>query len=224
MPEFDPKRKKRQTPMSYFDVTAQKGKKEAPKMLYGAWEDVAEECARYYPQAKIIFNLRDPVTRAYSQYCKASRDGKEQAESFEKAIEEEMDGVRRPETTGKCWIYKSQYQIHLDEWFSYFPREQILIFLMEEWIDNPEAGFVPLEEFLDLEKGSLSQAAQKNTPAQSSSKGRRLVSFLDKLPIGMNAGDIPMKESTKEELEDIFSVDKLYVTNVLGRDKIEAWS
>lgn len=222
MPEFSPKNKKRKTPMSYFDVTAQKDKKEGPKTLYGEWEDVAEDCARYYPKAKVIFNLRNPVTRAYSQYCKASRDGKEPAESFEKALEEEMEGIRRPETTGRCWIYKSQYQIHLDEWFSHFPREQILILIMEEWIDDPASGLRPLEKFLELEKGSLGENVH-NLAEKSGSKNR-LVSFLDKLPIGMGSEDVPMQPSTKVELEDIFSVDKLYVANILEREDIESWS
>ncbi|MDH5723356.1 MAG: sulfotransferase [Alphaproteobacteria bacterium] len=222
MPEFNPKSKKRKTPMSYFDMTAQKDQKEGQKTLYGEWEDVAEDCARYYPKAKIIFNLRDPVTRAYSQYCKSRRDGKEVAVTFEEAIEEEMEGIRRPETTGRCWIYKSQYQIHLDEWFSYFPREQILILIMEEWVDNPAVGLAPLEAFLDLEKGSLLKNA-RNPSVQSGQKAGLLTSLLDKLPIGLNTGNVPMQPSTKEELEDIFSVDKLYVANVLGRDKIEVW-
>tara|TARA_B100001989_G_C24550561_1_gene474264 strand:+ start:1417 stop:2187 length:771 start_codon:yes stop_codon:yes gene_type:complete len=225
MPEKSLKKNRRQaSPMSYFDVSNQGKEEENGKTLYGEWEDVAEDCARYYPKAKIIFNLRNPVTRAYSQFCKAKRDGKETAETFEQAIKEEMEGIRRPETTGRCWIYKSQYQIHLDEWFSYFPKEQVHIVLMEEWIDDPATGLMSLEKFLGLEAGSLGRVYNAQNPEKPNSIAQRLTPFLEGLQKFTNSNsNQPLAETTKAELEDIYSVDKLYVTNVLGRDEIEAW-
>lgn len=189
------------------------------QIIRGEWEVDPEKAHKYCPDAKIIFTLRNPVTRAYSQYWKAFCEGKEKAPSFEQALDEELSGKRKPESTGKCWIYKNQYQLHLDEWFSLYKRDQILVLIMEEWIDFPEGGLAPVEQFLNLDKYSL-RGLPENKPREI-----KKPALLDKiLPIGKKTPvKPPLSDVAIKALEDIFVPDKLYVASILERYEIEAW-
>lgn len=209
------------SPPSYFDLELQaKTDSPHPDKLHGEWEDDAEKVAKHCPGAKIVFTLRNPVTRAYSQYWKSVREGKEKAKTFEQALDEEISGKRKPETTGRCWIYKSQYQIHLDTWFSLFPREQILVLIMEEWIDYPEGGLAPLEDFLKLERHSLRNYSGRRKKDAASGV---LSAFNPFHKTGSGAPYPPMSDVARRELEEIFAVDKLYVANAMDRHDVEAW-
>ncbi len=163
------------------------------------------------PNAKIIFTLRNPVERSYLQFYHALADRKETVRTFEHAMEAELAGLRSPDTTGRCWIYKNQYQTHLDHWLSFYPKENILILIYEEWTDPATGNFNNLEEFLGIENGSL----QKNND--------NLKETIDKLREKLPKKYPALSEATRQQLEDIFYVDKNYVSNLLGRD-IPSWT
>lgn len=202
-------------------ASADEAKKAAGGILHGEWEVDPEKVKKYCPDAKIVFTLRNPVTRAYSQYWKSRSEGKETIQSFEAALDEEISGRRKPETNGKCWIFKNQYQLHLDEWFSLFKREQILILIMEEWIDFPEGGLAPLEQFLELDKYSL-RGLPQNRPRPPRKIGI-FDKFMPKSQDAIMASRPPMSIVARNALEDIFAPDKLYVASILDRYEIETW-
>ncbi len=165
------------------------------------------------PNAKIIFTLRNPVERAYIQFQYALAERKETVKTFERAMEAELAGLRSPDTTGRCWIYKNQYQTHLDHWLSFYPKDKILLFIYEEWIDPSHSSLRSLEQFLGLENSSLSLEHATNHIPQ---EGHLY------LP-GKKPRKYPtLSDATREQLEDTFSVDKTYISNLIGRD-IPAW-
>ena len=94
---------------------------------------------------------------------------------------------------------------------------------MEEWIDNPAVGLASLEQFLGMEKGSLWRFYSPDNSQESLGFKKKISPFLEKLNLLKHPTDPPMADETKEELEDIYSVDKLYVANALDRDVIDAW-
>lgn len=191
------------------------------EIMRGEWEVNPEKVKKYCPDAKIIFTLRNPVTRAYSQYWKARLEGKEKTPTFEEALDEEIAGKRKPDTNSKCWIFKNQYQLHLDEWFSMFKREQVLVLIMEEWIDFPEGGLAPLEQFLGLDKYSL-----RGLPETKPREPRKAGMLQKIFPLGHDAKMAvkpPLSNVAKNALEDIFVPDKLYVASILDRYEIESW-
>lgn len=192
------------------------------RTIHGRWDDDAKKCAEQYPDAKVIFTLRNPVTRAHSQFWKSVRDGKEKAHSFEDAIDEEITGKRDIQTTGRCWIYKSQYQIHLDEWFARFAPENIKIIIMEEWIDDPRKGLIELEQFLGLTKFSLNDSYEERID-RAFGLWRFLMPIKKQIKQMKRKPNPPMSEEIKAQLEEIFSVDKMYVANIIGRKEIKAW-
>ena len=183
------------------------------RVLHGEKEFDPERAAQGCPNAKIIFTLRNPVERAYVQFYHALSEKKETVRTFEHAMEAELSGLRSPETTGRCWIYKNQYQTHLDHWLSFYPRENILVLIYEEWTDRANSNLTPLEDFLGLENGSLLENPEKGFDPKE-----KIDSLREEYPKKYPA----LSEATKEQLEDIFSVDKTYISNLLGRE-IPTW-
>jgi len=182
------------------------------RILHGEEEFDPARAREGAPMAKVIFTLRDPVERTYLQYLYAREDRREKARNFIQAIEEELSGKRSPDTTGKCWIYKNQYQTHIEHWLSFFPRDRVHIMVYEEWTDinGYKTALKELAKFLEL----------------PSSK-----------PITENCADVfeqetieplpkkypPLSSALKEQMDDILSLDKTYIANFLGRD-IPAWN
>lgn len=177
------------------------------RSLHGEQEFSAQRAHRGCPHAKVIFTLRNPVERAYAQYLHALSNKKERAKTFERAIEAELSGIRTPQN-GPCWIYKNQYQTHIEDWLQYYPRKKICIMIYEEWTDPNTRALHLLERFLGLKDGSLHLE-------------EKLVAYLRDTVAERKAP--PLSDYTREQLEDIFAVDKVFIENFLGR-KIPAWS
>jgi hypothetical protein len=98
-------------------------------------EDAIEGIRALLPQAKLVFVLRDPVLRAYSNW-RFSRDNGLETLSFEDALEAEPARL----TTGCpeglsvnpfAYVTRGRYTRYLDRWARAFPREQILVVLSE---------------------------------------------------------------------------------------------
>lgn len=200
--------------IAFEDATNFGSLRQIPKnrVLHVEKEFNPERAAQGSPNAKIIFTLRNPVERSYMQFYHALADKKETVRTFEHAMEAELSGLRSPDTTGRCWIYKNQYQTHLDHWLSFYPKENILVLIYEEWTDPITGNLNPLEEFLGLEIGSLLEKDDNFNPKESIDKLR------EKLPKKYPA----LSEATRQQLEDIFYVDKNYIYNLLGR-KVPSW-
>lgn len=154
------------------------------------------------PNAKVIFILRNPSERAHSQFFHALSERKETVRSFENAIEAELSGLRSPETTGRCWLYKNQYQKHLEHWLSLYPKENLKILIYEEWIDSIGLTLDPIENFLNLKPKSLAIMSSLRDPEP------RKKSVL--------------KPIIHEKLDEMFEVDKNFVSKLVGRE-ISAW-
>ena len=93
-------------------------------------QDSPQLIKKIVPTAQLICILRDPVDRLYSNYWQVIRGGKKMPPIKEMII----DGhpfIKRQ-------IFVSSYQIHLQKYFSVFPRDQLSIFLFEDMKDLPE--------------------------------------------------------------------------------------
>jgi hypothetical protein len=104
-----------------------------------------------YPDLRIVFTLRNPVTRAYSQYWKNVRQGRERVYPFSAAIEAELEGKRDHRDTAMCWYYKNKYSTHLQKWIDLYGREQILTVVFEDWIEEPEPTLDRICEFIGVD-------------------------------------------------------------------------
>ena len=196
-------------------------------------EDSAIRLSQTYPDTKIILSLRHPARRAHSFFYRTVWQGHEKTESFEQAIEEELNGTRIPEKTPICPLYLSHYKTHLEHWLSLFPRENIHILIMEEWTKSPAKTLATIENFIGAEASNL-----KDEDIQQSNQGRRHVhpviapltqiaprsKIMRKLTrkLFTKQGYPELSQETYNKLCDVFEDDITYIEKVLGRT-IEVW-
>ena len=91
----------------------------SPTYLYG--KEAAERIKKHFPDVKIIVCLRDPVKRAFSQYLHDRSIGLIKDISFEEALKRQIS-----------YFEKGLYFKHLKNYFSLFPKKNILVILIED--------------------------------------------------------------------------------------------
>jgi hypothetical protein len=105
----------------------------------------------FSPGAKIVALLRQPADRAYSHYQYLKSQGVEPSRSFAEAISEE----RKRKAQGWFWGHLYQeggyYHANLSRYFDLFPREQIRVYLYEEWNRTPLIVIKDLFSFLGID-------------------------------------------------------------------------
>ena len=117
-------------------------------------DEIPERIHETLPDTKLIFLLRNPVTRAYSHYWHAlTRWGVEYL-PFEKAIEVEPERISRGRRHKIYYSYldRGKYALQLKRFRKYFDREQMLILTTEEFKSNPKKDLESIFEFLEVEK------------------------------------------------------------------------
>lgn len=90
---------------------------------YLATPHAAGRIAALLPDIPLIVQLRDPVERAYSDYCMLLRRG-----TISGPPEEHLDPAR----AGERFIDNGRYFRHLQRWFGLFDRRQFLILLHDD--------------------------------------------------------------------------------------------
>ena len=115
----------------------------------------AVRIARDLPRAKLIFILREPVARAYSNYLWTRMNGLE-TEEFDRALALEEQRERElPERLrfARPYSYFSRglYADLLRPYFDRFAREQLLILRFEDIVAAPESIAAKVHRFLGVE-------------------------------------------------------------------------
>lgn len=201
--------------------------------LWSEEDDPAKRLAKAFPNTKIIISLRNPVSRAQSQYWKNKWQKKEDSPSFEDAIHQELNGSRAPENHGLCWLYRNRYGLHIEHWLNQFPSSQILILIFEEWIKDPVSTAHQIEDFLGVERYDHTEIPDNKKNAGRVARG----SFLSGIanlqtripglrPIGRalstKSGYPNISTETRELLQKHFEPDIQKLEKLIGR-KIEVW-
>lgn len=114
----------------------------------------AVRIARDLPRVRLVFILREPVARAWSNYLWTKMNGLE-TEDFETALRLEDERERTlPERFrfARPFSYMSRglYADLLKSYFRRFPREQVLILKFEDIISTPGALATRLHAFLGV--------------------------------------------------------------------------
>jgi len=121
-----------------------------PAYLY--WPTAAERIARYNPAMKLIMVLRNPVTRAFSQWNMARQNRREPL-PFLDALKAEPERVRTmPLEQAKRFTYVDRgfYAQQLKRLWRYFPREQTIAFKSEELLASPADVLARIADFLGI--------------------------------------------------------------------------
>ncbi len=85
---------------------------------------------RHVPNARLIFQLRDPVARAYSDYLMLLRRG-----AVDRDISRHLDPRR---ADGQRFLADGRYAHHLGRFYDLFDHDQILILRYEDILTQPQ--------------------------------------------------------------------------------------
>ncbi|MHA6266523.1 sulfotransferase [uncultured Aliiroseovarius sp.] len=82
-----------------------------------------------YPDARLIVQMRNPVQRAYSDYCMLFRRGE---------VSGDIDRHLNPDRAGQeRFLHDGRYAHHLDRFYALFPADQILLLAFENVATDP---------------------------------------------------------------------------------------
>jgi hypothetical protein len=198
-----------------------------------------ERIKHHFPDAKIVCLLRNPADRAYSAYMYMRSRILEQIEDFREALDAEEGRIRA--NWHHLWHYRRMgfYGEQLERYYELFPREQIRVYIFEDFRANQAALLKDCSEFLGIDpEFSMSREPSPNVsgvPADGA--WSRLVlgdsrikdALRPYVPAGLKRGvwrkiaraNIkPQKVDPKirAELLDGYRADILKLQDTLGRD------
>jgi hypothetical protein len=94
------------------------------------------------PDAKLVAQLRNPVERAYSDYCMLYRRG-----DVGRNIEDHLDPRRAAD---ERFIANGRYREQIDRFLDLFPRDRFLFLLFEDVAARPQRQLSLIRGFLGL--------------------------------------------------------------------------
>ena len=114
----------------------------------------AERIARDLPHVKLIFLLREPVSRAYSNYLWSRMNGLE-TEDFSTALRLEAQRERElPErlrfTRPFSYFARGLYADLLEPYFNRFMDHQLLVLRFEDIVETPDAVAEAVQQFVGV--------------------------------------------------------------------------
>ena len=127
---------------------AQPGQKIGEKSAdYLAHPDVPARLATAIPAVRLIVQLRNPIERAYSDYCMFYRRG---------TVGSDVERQLRAGTAQfPRFLEDGLYHRHLSRFLDHFPREQIEIVLYDDIRERPQQVIARLESHLALEPSQM---------------------------------------------------------------------
>ncbi len=178
---------------------------------YLFWPLAFERMAKFITEeTKFIVSLRQPATRAYSQYNMMVSRGFNM-NGFENDLSNEVVDLQSPEQTNLLrpshMIARGQYSVQLERLFNLVPKKQIKIIIFEEWVKKRGETIQELEEFLDIphSKNDISQNSISNPtliyPSNSLVKHlKNLNTWILKSSISQNKLLLKAKEQFKGQI------------------------
>jgi hypothetical protein len=129
------------------------------------WRPAHERIARFVPNARFIFSLRNPVNRAWSHYWFERAKGRETL-GFEAALAAEEERAKKNKWAGYHLSYQTRgfYDQNLQRFFKVIPPEQVLIITLEEKIAQPRETLEKIYRFLGVnpELGHSQSTSRRN--------------------------------------------------------------
>ncbi|MBO0663045.1 sulfotransferase domain-containing protein [Jiella sp. MQZ9-1] len=105
------------------------------------------------PHARLIVQLRNPIERAYSDYCMLYRRG-EVGSDITRYLDPDSATKRR-------FLDDGLYYRQLEPYLERYPRERLLILLYDDMLRTPQAHLDHVRSFLGLAPRALPAASRK---------------------------------------------------------------
>jgi len=195
----------------------------------------------YFPNLRLIVNLRNPIERAFSAY-KLDIFNNHHSLSFEKAIKQ-----YRGE-----YIQRGFYYSQLQRYFEFFERQQFLFLIFDDLKKDNESFYAEILNFLGVEVMLPPQATSKKNQAHvypsylhkpvnlcrrvvnNCQVTRRLkqrllrtslaTSTLTKLSSSAEELEQQMKPKTYRCLLELYKEEVQKLSGVVGRDLVRLWN
>ena len=211
--------------------------------LYLYHPGVPARIRHYLPAAKLIAVLRNPIERAYSHFLQRIRDGQEPLHDFEEALQAEPVDVEDAWWGQRHYIREGFYSRQLRRYFECFPRQQIRIYLYEDFQRDPAGLLRDLMHFLEVDEHFGFDMAQRYNVSGLPLNERlhRLVirqGWLKEMVRKGMPGPVwqrtkrayqrhalvkpPLEAGVRSRLVEVFREDVLQLQEMLGRD-LSAW-
>jgi hypothetical protein len=110
----------------------------------------AERIRALLPHAKLVAVLRNPVERAFSAWALFHGRALEPL-AFEAAIQAELDGQALPSGVPRRYLKLGGYATQLQGWDRHFPREQLRVWLYEDFISDPRSTLASIFAFIGVD-------------------------------------------------------------------------
>ncbi|XP_071130458.1 heparan sulfate glucosamine 3-O-sulfotransferase 6-like [Mytilus edulis] len=114
---------------------------------YFITKDVPNRIYNMSSAVKLIIVVRDPVTRAISDFAQIASKSPKVHSSFEAMMFK--DNITTVDTS-RTLIKIGMYSKHLERWLDYFPLEQFHIVNGENLVTDPGTELIKIQEFLGL--------------------------------------------------------------------------
>lgn len=192
------------------------------------------ECAQriydFNPGMKIIAVLRNPVSRAFSNYLMYVRLDHE-SKSFEACVREELSGRRDYLPQGRHYLKLGYYYDSISTYIKRFGKENVKIYLIDELKEKPLWLFHDAFEFLGVDPSFVPDVREKYNVNENvvhynsfrkflsgASRQRYLARIIpSRLKKFLNR-DLKMDDKLRNELCDLYREDILKLQELIGKD------
>jgi hypothetical protein len=198
-------------------------------------ERTARQIRERLPNAKLIAILRHPVDRAYSAYTFFRSRGFESVSNFKDALSLEEERIKANTQPDLFYLRNGLYGEHLEKFLRFFPRDQIKVFLYEDWSQRPQEVLKEIFSFLAVDsniticplKRAVTTVPRNRIVAQIlKTFNRRLAPHLPRmirkaarLLVKINSKPPPPLDlRTRNQLIDYFEQDIRKLQSLIGRD------
>lgn len=181
--------------------------------------------AEVFPGVKLIFMLREPVSRTYSQYWHMVKSGRA-VYNFEETLR----------YNPKTLLQRSFYKRQVERYKEYFPKKNIKFVLFEEFIEDTQKKLNEISQFLGLKEGidinkvefhknkakvprSLGLQLFSNYSFNNRGLGHRLASR-----VNLSARKYPpIDKKTRSFLQDLFAKENKGLEKLIDKDLEKYW-
>jgi len=200
---------------------------------------------KHVPQAQMFAILRDPADRAYSSYLHVVRQARERL-PFARALQEEPERVRKQ--WNAVWYFKTMgfYYEQVKRYFDTFGRNQVHVYLYEDFQEEPmalmkrvfeilgvDSSFVPdtsrraktsyvpkhpaWERFLHKTRVSV-EFSRKHFPQPLRWRVHKVAELIDRVGRPNRMSPPPMPADVRASLVEDYREDILRLQDLLSRD------
>jgi len=133
---------------------------------YLYYPQALERIAAYNPRMRIVISLRNPTSRAFSQWNMRREKDQEPLEFLDALKRDQEIGITKG-PRGNAYIARSLYSPQLEKVFTLFQSTQVLVLKYETLRSDPAAGLDQVFDFLGVDRRPGLRNKERNVGSYS---------------------------------------------------------